>query len=248
MTTGAKLRVRYMPLWLGWTLAVVVAVAFAALGRWQLQRAHHKDVLLAQTAQVLARRQALPLSAAGAPDGLHWSTGRGQFTDAPALLLDNQMHQGRAGVRIYRVFQPVDASPLLVELGWQPLPADRRLPQIPKPAQTIVSGLLMPPPAAGLAGHRAPVRQGGVWLALGLQPQALAGALHAPDLAPRVLRLDPRLPWGYPRDLDVLPNTLPPARHLGYAVQWFGLALAVLVTAAVLTFRRGRAARAKISR
>jgi cytochrome oxidase assembly protein ShyY1 len=50
--------------------------------------------------------------------------------------------------------------------------------------------------------------------------------------------LDPAIPLGYARDLDVLPNTLPPERHLGYAVQWFGLALAVLVTALVLTFRK----------
>jgi cytochrome oxidase assembly protein ShyY1 len=52
------------------------------------------------------------------------------------------------------------------------------------------------------------------------------------------LRLDPALPLGYQRDLDVLPNTLPPERHRGYAVQWFGLAVASLVTALVLTLRR----------
>jgi cytochrome oxidase assembly protein ShyY1 len=69
----------------------------------------------------------------------------------------------------------------------------------------------------------------------------LRRALRVPALAPRVLKLDPALPIGYARDLDVLPNTLPPARHLGYAVQWFGLALTVLVTALVLTFRKPRA-------
>ncbi|KKD57741.1 hypothetical protein VM57_01405 [Stenotrophomonas maltophilia] len=35
----------------------------------------------------------------------------------------------------------------------------------------------------------------------------------------------------------------PPQRHLGYAVQWFGLALTVLVVALVLEWRRRRAAR-----
>ena len=40
------------------------------------------------------------------------------------------------------------------------------------------------------------------------------------------------------RDLDILPNTLSPERHLGYAVQWFGLAIAVLVIALVMTFRK----------
>ena len=61
-----------------------------------------------------------------------------------------------------------------------------------------------------------------------------------PTLAPRVLKLDPALPIGYTRDLDILPNTLPPERHLGYAVQWFGLALAVFITALLLTLRTRR--------
>ena len=39
------------------------------------------------------------------------------------------------------------------------------------------------------------------------------------------------------RDLDILPNTLTPERHLGYAVQWFGLAATVFVVALVLTLR-----------
>ncbi|MER2176972.1 MAG: SURF1 family protein, partial [Stenotrophomonas maltophilia] len=33
---------------------------------------------------------------------------------------------------------------------------------------------------------------------------------------------------------------LPPSRHLGYAVQWFGLVLTVLAVALVLEFRRHR--------
>ena len=69
----------------------------------------------------------------------------------------------------------------------------------------------------------------------------LASSLGEAKLPPRVLRLDPALPIGYARNLDVLPNTQPPSRHLGYAVQWFALAAAVLATAAVLTFRKPRA-------
>jgi len=64
-------------------------------------------------------------------------------------------------------------------------------------------------------------------------------------LAPRVLRLDPaRQPSDAgamlipaTRDLDILPNTITPQRHLGYAVQWFALALAVLAIATLLTLR-----------
>ena len=42
------------------------------------------------------------------------------------------------------------------------------------------------------------------------------------------------------RDLAILANTLTPERHLGYAVQWFGLAITVLVVALVLTLRKKR--------
>ena len=56
----------------------------------------------------------------------------------------------------------------------------------------------------------------------------------------RVVRLDPELKLGWQRDLDVLPNTLPPERHLGYAVQWWALSLAVFITALVLSIRKPR--------
>ena len=59
-------------------------------------------------------------------------------------------------------------------------------------------------------------------------------------LAPRILRLDPSLPLGYARDLDVLPNTLPPERHRGYALQWFGLALTTLLLSLYFAFFRRR--------
>ena len=63
-----------------------------------------------------------------------------------------------------------------------------------------------------------------------------------------MLRLDPERSKGDAgvmlapgeRDLDILPNTLTPARHLGYAVQWFALAATVLVVALVLTLKSKR--------
>lgn len=234
-----------MPLWAGWLLALAVAGVCVALGVWQLQRMHAKQALLDDAAQVLERRHAQPLALAAAPErarDFDWAAGAGHFPALPAVLLDNQNHQGRAGVRAYRVFQPAqeDAMPLLVELGWQPLPGDRRLPAVALPAAGQVSGLLLPPPSSGLAAPVLETQADGTLLAVVLEPQALAAALHLPALAPRVLRLDPALPLGYARDLDLLPNTLPPERHLGYAVQWFALALAMLAIAALLTWRARR--------
>lgn len=236
---------RRLPLWAGWLLALAVAAACASLGAWQLQRMHAKQAQVDAAAQVLADRRADPLSAAADPAsarGYRWSAGEGAFLPLPAVLLDNQNRGGRAGVHAYRVFQPraEHATPLLVDLGWLPLPGDRRLPDVPRPPATRVAGLLAPPPSPGLIAPVLEVQADGTLLAVVLEPAAVADALGLPALAPRVLRLDPDLPMGYARDLEVLANTLQPERHLGYAVQWFALSAAVLVIALLLTLRARR--------
>jgi cytochrome oxidase assembly protein ShyY1 len=232
-----------------WALAVLVIALFTRLGVWQLARMHEKQAMLAASHAVLVERRAQPLAIAA--DSQHardydWAGGAGHFIDAPAVLLDNQAHDGRIGVHAYRAFQPA-ASPgplVLVDLGWLPLPGDRRMPAIPRPQGTLrVAGLLAPPPSAGLASEASVRQRDGNLLSVALSIPALRQALRLPALAPRVLKLDPALPLGYARDLDILPNTMPPERHLGYAVQWFGLALTVLITALVLTFRKPRSHR-----
>jgi len=107
-----------------------------------------------------------------------------------------------------------------------------------------LEGLLAPPPSSGLANAPPLMQANGTVLTVNLRAALrtpeLTRILHQPRLSELVLRLDPELPLGYARDLDILPNTMPPERHLGYAVQWFALALAVLVTALILTFRKSK--------
>jgi cytochrome oxidase assembly protein ShyY1 len=230
----------------GWLLALATIALFSRLGLWQLDRMHQKQAMLDAVHAVLQQRQALPLADAADParsNRYDWSAGHGRFLDLPAILLDNQARDEHPGVRAYRVFQPDAGAPLLVELGWLPLPGDRTLPAVPVPRSARVAGLLSPPPSAGLVRAPAVAQADGTLLAVALQPATLRRQLHLDALAPRVLKLDPAqaLPAGgpgYARDLDILPNTLPPERHLGYAVQWFGLAIAVLATALVVTFRK----------
>lgn len=227
---------------IGWVAAVAVMVVFCLLGRWQLQRMEQKQALLDQ--EVPAREQTLALGAAlAAPPQLRWVEDHGQFL-AGTVLLDNQMREGRAGLKVYQPFRSDSGAVVLVDLGWLPMPADRTVPAItPREGPAKLAGLLAPPPAPGLAVGPAMTAAGqpGVWLASRMPPQEVAAALKLPGGLPySVLRLDPALPGGYARDLELLPNTMPPSRHLGYAVQWFGLALTVLVVALVLEWRRQR--------
>lgn len=227
----------------GWAMAVLVAALFCALGTWQLQRMHQKEALLAQLPPT--RAAAITLAqAASAPSSLHWIDDQLQFLPG-SVLLDNQLREGRAGIKVYQPARAASGVVVLVDLGWLPLPADRSLPLIRAEQGTqALQGLWAPAPATGIALGPALTagKQPQTWLATRIDLRAIAAqlGLGGAVLAPKVLRLDPALPLGYARDLDLLPNTLPPSRHLGYAVQWFAMALAVLLIALVLQFKKRR--------
>ncbi len=115
-------------MWGRWMLALVVACAFALLGRWQLQRMHEKQALLAQASQVRLRPQQLDV-ALGRRQPLQWVSGEVEL-QPQQILLDNQMRDGRAGVRIYQPARSAGGQWLLLDLGWWPLPGDRQLPAL----------------------------------------------------------------------------------------------------------------------
>lgn len=235
-----------------WALALLLATGFAMLGRWQLARMHEKQAMLEAAGRALDHAHPRPLALASDPARARdydWVEGRGRVADA-TLWLDAQQREGRVGLRLYCVLLPDDgAQAVLLDAGWWPLGGGRELPAADCPANAgqAVRGLLASPPSTGLAHGEALAAQGGArWLATRMELPAIAAAmgLHA-GVAPRVLRLDPQhrrddagvmLTPGE-RDLDILPNTMLPERHLGYAVQWFGLALTVLAAAAILTFK-----------
>lgn len=227
---------------LGWAAALLLAALFARLGFWQAGRAVEKQGMLDAVAQVLRDPTPAPLDAAADADEAReyaWARGRGRFTGAP-LWLDNQQRDGRVGVRGYAPFRTAAGTWLLVDIGWAAIAPDRRrLPDAPLPTGEVdLRGLLAPPPSAGIAMGAPMARHDGSWLMLRVERDAIGRALQLPaPLAPRVLRLDPALPFGLPRDLAMLANTLTPDKHRGYALQWFGLAATVLVIAVVLTFR-----------
>lgn len=232
--------------WIGWIVAIILIALGCALGTWQLQRMHQKEAMLASVATVLRERTPQPLTLANddaRAETYDWASGEGRFLSQPAWLLDNQQRDGHPGVRVFRLFQPSgDAVPLLVEMGWLTVGAARQMPVVgaPPAGVTAIRGLLLSPPSGGLLAGAESRTPDGQHLVIALDPATIAAQSGVARIAPRVLRPDPDLPLGHARDLDVLPNTLPPERHLGYAVQWFALAAAVLIIALLLTLRHRR--------
>jgi surfeit locus 1 family protein len=249
MNTSAGMNARRSGSMLSRSLLLLFAAAlcagFLALGIWQAGRGEQKAAALAAFEQALAMPQPMPLAdALAAPGELPRRVAAllALRTDLPWLLLDNQRRGAQVGVIAYAVAEPGQDLPLLlVEFGWLPLPPDRSLPALPAPPATLaLDGMLLAPPSPGLRliSHQFEGGAGPVLLTY-LDLDEVAAWLDRP-LHPQVLRPDPALALGFERDLLALPNTLSPEKHRGYALQWFGLAFAVLIVTAVLVFRSRR--------
>lgn len=224
------------------TVALIVAGGFASLGFWQFGRAGEKQRWLDGYAAALAAPpQALADVLAGPAPGVPIRiAGDISFADAPVLLLDNQQRQGRVGIRAYALAHDEKSSaPVLVELGWQPLGAERSLlPSVAVPdGVQHIEGVLLPWPGQGLRLAENPWQGEGAVLLTYLDREEIG---RKTGIAPYhgVLQPAPVQTLGYVRDAGTLPNTLPPERHRGYAVQWWGLAAAVLVVYLTLALRR----------
>jgi cytochrome oxidase assembly protein ShyY1 len=142
---------------------------------------------------------------------------------------------------VLTLFRPDGArSAVLVDRGFLALPPDRRVPAIAAPREpAVVTGMLAPPPAAGVRLGDAHAVRGSLSLLPWLDPRAIANDFHA-KLADAIVLLDADAADGFERRWEPLRNTLPPERHRAYAVQWLALAAAVWITYGVLTWRQRR--------
>jgi surfeit locus 1 family protein len=238
-----------------WALPAIAACAgFASLGAWQLERGAWKARLLAAWSQaldaaprdyaatvgtrgMLPRREDDATASAALPLRV---TIDGQWDPATTLLLDNQRLDAAVGVLVFTRFLPRDgATPLLVNRGWLPLGAERRPPAVDPPAAGPVrlTGLLVAPPSPGLRLGQTAWQPGQPPVLLPFLDLDAVRAAGAP-LFDGVLQLGAGEPDGFTRQWQALPNTLPPEKHRGYAVQWFGLAIAVAVIYLILALRR----------
>lgn len=214
------------------TLLVLVCLpVFVGLGFWQLERAEEK---LRLQAEYDARASGPPVTVAPYPQRaeqlqFYRVRARGHYDPGYQVLLDNRVHQGRAG---YHVLTPlrIEGGELrvLVNRGWVPLGADRtQLPHIEAPPglQEITGIATVPAEQVFSLGDPTPVTRHWpqVWQHMDLRQYA---ALVPFPVQPVVVLLDPELPGGYVRDWQRLDSGI--AVHQGYAVQWFALAAALL--------------------
>lgn len=225
-------------------MAAAIAFAlFGALGMWQVQRAAEKKELLAAIER--GARDA-PIQLPYADTALAQAEFRrvraeGRFLTERQFLLDNRLFDGRAGYDVITPLVLADGRTVLIDRGWLPA-GPRREPRgevaLEVAGPVAVTGRLWrPDPALALGPAVAPAAGDWPRTVTRIDYDALGQELGR-SLVPVVIRAERGFPWVLtPRPLE---PTFGPERHYGYAVQWFALALTVLVVTIVLQWRRWR--------
>lgn len=202
------------------------------LGNWQLERGAFKRSLEEQylsrlTLLPLNLDQSLPFSRQNQPlEPFTRVRLSGKFTNE-TFLLDNQIGEGTTGYWVYQVFQTPSSARFLVNRGFLAAGSDRELlPGVPKAedAVTIVATLW---PDLGLP----PIFASEPWVKewpKRIQRRNLQRMADASRSQPFELRLES----GQPGVLVAAPvaQKLSDLTHRGYALTWFGLALALFIS------------------
>lgn len=202
------------------------------LGNWQWHRAAEKQALLDRWATQAAQAPvALPAAPATGSQFLR-VVAAGAYLPGHQVLLDNQTRDGKAGYRVLTPLLLADGNALMVDRGWVPLPGNARE-QLPAVAVSAtyreVRGRLDHFRQAALSETPAPapVRDNQPVVLNYPSAAAVAAAIGRP-VYPLVLLLDGTEPDGFVRE-DRPTLSFGPERHLGYAIQWWGLALTLVL-------------------
>jgi surfeit locus 1 family protein len=215
------------------TLVVLcILPVLIALGFWQLDRAEQKRAFLDRQKQGMAA-PALQLTAA-TPENkeilrYRQAVAEGSYDSAHQVLIDNQIVEGRVGYFVLTPFILAGSDKaILVNRGWIQADQDRKvLPDIIiRDSPTQVSGRINHFPSVGIKLAGADQPTAGWPAVVQVADSAVLSERLGYPLFPFMLELDKQMPEGYRRKWRQA-TVMPPEQHVAYAMQWFGLAIAL---------------------
>ena len=233
----------FQPGWSMTLLTLVLVSLLAALGFWQLARAEAKEQLIDR----YEKNSALPVLDlnAGASSGrqldYRLASADGEYQDAPFILLNNQIYQGRIGFHLLNLFRLAESGQyLLVNQGWIPATAEGKpmlsASRFRRYNSQKVQGILVPVPHVGLRLGELRYQPDAAVMELPYLDLSWLGQVLHVDLQSSVLLQDAQLVGQYRQQREAI--WLNPERHRGYALQWFSLALALVIIYLVTNLKR----------
>jgi surfeit locus 1 family protein len=217
-------------------ILVVALMVFGCLklGMWQWHKAEQKQAIT--LALTDGKLNVVELLAQGKLDeenieALHTRTVKltGHYLGEQSFFLDNQVEQGQAGFHVLTPFLLNDGhTVILVNRGWVAGFSDhQQLPVVEtNPAEQTVAGMLWHQKKTGFQLGK----QDATWNKVQqvIDFEYLQQQLPYPLLPHAILKLDPAVAQdGFVRHWDVPAGQV--EKHLSYAYQWFGFALASIL-------------------
>ena len=206
------------------SFSIFFVIVFVFLGVWQIERAAHKEGLL----QAFNSEQESPpiRLTSQSPD---WSRVfvDGIFDSSRQILIDNQIHKGKVGYKIFTPFRFDDNKIVLVDRGWIAQGQSRSdLPQLnilEKKSRIIAT--VTSPEQGVLAGSELLTNE---WPRVSQTKavEVIASAFKEPILN-IVLVLDPGSSQ-ITEFIQIKPFAITPVKHYGYAMQWFTMSIVLL--------------------
>ena len=237
MTSVTRFKYRFIPTVFMSLVTLVVFILFVALGVWQLNRSHEKQAMLNKYEMLSKKTPKLFTPLDGLPEQYEPLQVRGVFLPT-VFLLDNQHVEHQLGFDALSPLLVDKTHVILVDRGFVPIQTSRiDLPSINTPTgQLSVRGTSYYPSEKNwVLGQSSEIRSKNLVIIEKIDAKWISHFLHK-SVYPFISRLHANEPNGFHRVWATV--AMPPARHIGYAVQWFSMAFVVLILFVVLNLKK----------
>lgn len=223
--------------WFWALLALACVTLFCTLGAWQVGRWSEKKIMVTSNQLQLQTRPQDLLRVLPNPKNYQRVVLEGHFLNE-TLYLDNQHHNHQLGYDVLMPFVLGDGQTVLVNRGWIAGQGGRtRLPvvDVPEGVITLKGSIYYPSDKQWVLGPDYEKTGENQYIIERLDLKLLNQLLQK-SFYPFIIRLDQDSSHGFVRDWPVV--SMPPERHLAYAVQWFSFALVTVIIFFALTFKK----------
>ncbi len=198
-----------------------------SLGVWQIDRGYKKKEL----ENTFLERQSQPVkeikyNTFENSDLYRNVVLEGKYLDQ-IFLLDNKIHKGKPGLKVFSPFESINESLVLVSRGWIEFKDRSNLPMIKTERNALkIQGILRSESKDFILENDNMKKNTNPILVQTINLDELSNYLGKP-LSPYILELSELSKSSFVKTWQ--PINLSSFRHFGYAVQWFGLGLVLII-------------------
>lgn len=229
---------RFTPSWQMTLITLAALVLFATLGQWQLHRAADKKQIIQAQKEAAVASPLLWVPGMALPKPYQKLRLQGKYLK-DSFLLDNQIHDHQVG---YHVLTPLllnNGQCILINRGWISAGSTRQevphLSPSPHDLLDIRGEAYYPPKKQWVLGEEIETHA-----TVKILERVNVGKLQSllnRQIYPFLVRVDHREPYTYVLQPKAA-TYLSPARHYGYAFQWFLMGFTCLILFIVLNLKK----------